>query len=75
MLLYQQVRGLVVTGSELSRLVFKYLLAEKRFPSDIANRLRPIFDQLQCLHTIREEDLDFIRKCGLCKDLKRVLAS
>ena len=75
MLLYQQVKGLVVTGGELSGLVFKHLLFEKRFPAEIADLLRPILDEIQCAKDIRREDLEFIRKCGLCKDLKRVLAA
>ena len=74
MLIYQNVKGLVVMGGEMSTSVLNQLLAEKKVPTGIAERLRPIFDQYQTTqNTMQSDDLEFMRNCGLCKDLKHLL--
>jgi hypothetical protein len=68
-LLFQQLRGIVVFGEEVTGIIFKQLMREKKIPSNVKSSFQHVSLLLQNGEEIPEKLLTIIKGCGLSKDI------
>jgi E3 UFM1-protein ligase 1 len=69
MLLFQQLRGLVVAGPYLTGPILQLLCKDKKIPESVAVSLQLLAKQIRCEEQVDEGNLVKVKTCGLSKDI------
>jgi hypothetical protein len=71
MLLFQQLRGLIVAGPHLKGPILQLLCQEKKLPEPVAALLRELAEQCQQDVTVDEALVAKMKTCGLSRDITK----
>ena len=72
MILFQQVKQLVVLGSLLRGPILAMLLEErKKISEPVATALRSLGEALEKGSTVDDSLIAAVKECGLCKDISK----
>ena len=68
-LLFQQTRGIVICGDEITRVVLIELLRGKKIPSKVKQNFEQTSLLFQNGKAVPDELIAFVKNCGLSKDI------
>ena len=71
MILFQQVRSLVVSGSMLRGPIIEALSRERKIPSSVATALRILNEMITDNGVVDEELVFLVKECGLVRDISK----
>ena len=71
MLLFQQVRGIAVSGKQLNGPVLNILQNEKKVPEIVTEKLRALTTCLEKNEPISENLIHDVKSCGLSRDISK----
>jgi hypothetical protein len=71
MLLFQQVKQVVVAGSQLRGPVLNMLAEERKISEQVATALRSFVESIEGNETIDDTRLGAIKDCGLARDISK----
>jgi hypothetical protein len=71
MILFQQVRNLVVSGSLLRGPILKALEGERKVPAPVAAVLQRLNEAIESSGNADNELLHLVTDCGLCRDIAK----
>jgi hypothetical protein len=71
MILFQQVRSVVVSGRLLRGPILKALVDERKIPKPVATALMKLNEAIESEGQVDSELLNLVRDCGLCRDIAK----
>jgi len=74
MLLFQQIKGIVVAGNELIDTVLGILCEEKKIPEEVKNKLLLLYEHVKLADGDKDIPVDLIasiKGCGLSRDISK----
>lgn len=72
MLLFQQVKNVVVLGRHLRTDILKYLVTERKIGEDVASALTELAKAIsEEAGEVSSTLVDTVKACGLCRDISR----
>jgi hypothetical protein len=72
MLLFQQIKQVVVGGSLLRGPILQMLLQERKITPSVATVLRTLATSLQTGDPVNESLVAAVKQCGLCRDVTKL---
>jgi hypothetical protein len=72
MLLFQQVKQVVVSGSLLRGPILQMLLQERKITPPVATVLRTLANSLQTGDPVNDSLVAAVKECGLCRDVAKL---
>lgn len=71
MLLFQQVKNIVVTGKYLRTDILTLLLLERKIGEDVASTLTELAKTIEEGSEVKAVLIESVRKCGLSRDIAK----
>jgi hypothetical protein len=71
MILFQQVRNMVVSGDLLRGAIFKMLRDERKISDEVAAVLEGLNSAIAGGASIKEDLVNAVKECGLCRDIAK----
>lgn len=71
MILFQQVKNIVVCGDQLSGAILDLLRKEKKIPEDVGNALSNLAEGIAKSDLVEAELVKVVRECGLSRDISK----
>lgn len=71
MLLFQQIKSVVVSGDFIRRDILEMLVSERKIGEDVGRALSQLADSLAGSGPIDEALIENVRACGIAKDISK----
>jgi hypothetical protein len=71
MILFQQVKQVLVAGSLLRGPILKMLIQERKIPEPVSAALKALSEEIDQDKSTNEDLVTVVKECGLCREISK----